>query len=142
MITQAYLISSNFIIASITIISVSAIIFLIGILITKWRVASKNLDDDYRPAIILNLFWLAVNITVYTIFNLIPYGIYFAFLISLGINVFVGSYLSSRVYKTTYKESLVFVSVILLFLIIIGLIVGFIMLVVISLITVGLAINQ
>ena len=65
MIKQGYLISHNLIIALITIIIVSAIMFLIGILITRWRAAMKKSDDTYRPAIILNLFWLGVNITVY-----------------------------------------------------------------------------
>ena len=102
----------------------------------------KNLDNTYRPALILNLFWLGVNITIYTIFNFFPYGIYLAFLISLGINIFVGSYLASVLYKEEYKDSLAFLSMILLFLIMIGLIVGFIVLVMISLISVGLTINQ
>jgi len=142
MITQEYLISSNLIIAAITIISVSVIIFVIGILITKWRAAMKNLDNTYRPALILNLFWLGVNITIYTIFNFFPYGIYIAFLISLGINIFLGSYLASHLYKKEYKDSLAFASVILFFLFLIGLIVGLIVMVIISLVSVGLTISQ
>ena len=142
MIIQGYLISNNLIIASITIISVSVIMFFIGILITKWRAAMKNLDNTYRPALILNLFWLGVNITIYTIFSFFPYGIYLAFLISIGINIFLGSYLASSLYKKEYKDSLAFVSVILFFLFFIGLIVGLIVMVITSLIAVGLTINQ
>ncbi|MFX1481449.1 MAG: hypothetical protein ACFFCI_25500 [Promethearchaeota archaeon] len=138
MIYQTSFISSNPYIAIATILLVSIIVFTIGILITRWRAIFKNWNDSFKKAGILNLLWLIVNVFFYSIFNFIQNGIFLALVISLLINLFIGSLLALYLYNKDYKESVVFILVILLYLFIIGLFVGFITLIIISLISAGL----
>ena len=140
MIEQGAFITGNIILDSITIIVVSIINFVIGIFITKWIATRENLDESYKPAIILNMLWLGVNIIFYTIFNFIAYGIFLAFIISFLIHIFIGSFLASKIYKQEYIVSLLFVLKILVYLLIIGLIVGFIIFMIILLIIIGLTV--
>ena len=140
MIAQGAFITGNIVLDIITIIIVSVIIFIIGIYITNWMATRKEWDDSFNPAIILNLFWLVVNIILYTTLNLIYYGIFLAFLLTFSIHLFIGSILVLKLYKKDYKVSLLFVFKILVYLLIIGLIVGFIVILIISLIIAGLAV--
>lgn len=136
---QNSFISSNLFIAIATIVLVSFVIFMIGILITRWWAIFKNWNNSFKKAMLLNLLWLSVNIVLYSIFNFILYGIFLALFISLLIHLFIGSLLAKYLYDKSYKESLRFIAAILLYLIIIGLFVGFIILIIISLIFTGLA---
>ena len=139
MIYQNSFISSNPFIAITMIVLVSIVMFMIGILITRWWAIIKNWNNSFKKAGILNLLWLIINVVIYSIFNFIPYGIFLALVISLLIHLFIGSLLALNLYNKGYKESLVFIVAILLYLIIIGLFVGFIALIIISLIFAGLA---
>ena len=138
MINQTSFISSNLFIAITTIVLVSIVMFMIGILITRWWAIIKNWNNSFKKAGILNLLWLIVNVVIYSIFNFILYGIFLALVISLLIHLFFGSLLVVYLYDKGYKESLVFIAAILLYLLIIGLFVGFIVLIIISLISAGL----
>lgn len=138
MIYQTSFISSNLFIAITTIILVSLVMFSIGILVTRWWTVFKNWNDSIKKAGILNLLWLIVNIVFYSIFNFVQNGIFLALVISLLIHLFLGSLLAVYLYDKGYKESLVFIATILLYLFIIGIFVGFIALIIISLIFAGL----
>ena len=140
MIEQGAFITGDIILDSITIVIVSILISIIGLFVTKWIATRENLNESYKPAIILNMLWLGVNIIFYTIFNFIAYGIFLAFIISFLIHIFIGSFLASKLYKQEYIVSLLFIIRILVYLLIIGLIVGFIITIIISLIIIGLTV--
>ena len=106
------------------------IIFFVGVIVTKWRAGKKGWDDSWKPAIILNLFWLIVGI----ICGFIPLV---GFIIALIIDLFVGAFVASKLYKKEYGESLVFVIIVWIFLIIIWIILTVILIVIVLAVVIG-----
>ena len=105
------------------------ILFIVGILVTKWRARKKGWNEEWKPAIILNLFWLVVGIVCV----FIPYG----FIVSLIICLFVGAIVASKLYEKEYGESLVFIIIVWIFLIIIYIILIVILLVIVVAVIIG-----
>jgi hypothetical protein len=88
------------------------IIFLVGVVVTKWRARKKGWKAEWKPALILNIFWLIIGIVC----NFIPLV---GFVIAIIINLFVGAYVAAKLYDKEYGKSLVFVIIVWIFLIII-----------------------
>jgi len=106
------------------------VLFIIGILVTKWRARKKGWNEEWKPAVILNLFWLVVGIVC----GFIPYV---GFIVALIINLFVGAIVASKLYDKKYGESLIFIIIVWIFLIIIYIILFIILIVVIVAIIIG-----
>ncbi|MBD3338962.1 MAG: hypothetical protein GF353_07630 [Candidatus Lokiarchaeota archaeon] len=81
---------------------------------TKWWAGKKGWSTDLKPALILNLFWLVINILL---------GGFFFGIIALIINIIVGGFLASKLYNKEFGESIVFVIVVLIILFIIWIII-------------------
>ena len=109
------------------------IIFFVGVVVTRWRARKKGWNEELKPALLLNLFWLIVGI----ICGFIPLV---GFVISLVINLFVGAWVASKLYEKEYGESLVFIIIVWIFLIIIWVILFVIIIVIIVAIILGAAV--
>jgi cbb3-type cytochrome oxidase subunit 3 len=106
------------------------IIFLVGVVVTKWRARKKGWNAEWKPAILLNLFWLVVGIVC----NFIPLV---GFILAIIINLFVGAYVAAKLYDKEYGKSLVFVIIVWIFLIIIWIILTIILVVIILAVVLG-----
>lgn len=115
---MAGLIVAIFIVA----IIVAIIVFFVGVFITKWWAGKKGWDTDLKPAILLNLFWLVINIALGWLF----YGI-----IALIINIVVGGFIASKLYKKEMGESIIFCLVVLIIIFIIWIVITLILTVII-----------
>lgn len=100
---------------------VAVIVFFVGVLITKWWAGRKGWDTDLKPALILNLFWLVINIALGWLF----FGI-----IALVINILVGGFIASKLYKKEMGESIVFCLIVLIIIFIIWIIIFLILFVI------------
>lgn len=106
------------------------IIFLVGVFVTRWRARKKGWNEELKPALLLNLFWLIIGIVC----NFIPLV---GFIIALIINLFIGAYVASKLYEKEYGESLVFIIIVWIFLIIIWVILFLIIIVIVLAIVLG-----
>lgn len=108
----------------------SIIIFIIGVIVTKWWAGRKDWSTEWKPALILNLFWLVINIAL----GWLLWGI-----IALIINIIVGGWIATKLYEKELKESIIFVIVIIIILFIIWIILVLILTVVIVVTVLGVA---
>lgn len=106
------------------------IIFFVGVFVTKWRAGKKGWNDELKPAILLNLFWLIVGILC----SFIPLV---GFIIALIIDLFVGAIVAAKLYDKEYGESLVFIIIVWIFLIIIYIILFVILVVIVLAVVIG-----
>jgi len=106
------------------------ILFLVGVIVTKWRARKKGWNAEWKPALLLNLFWLIVGILC----NFIPLV---GFILAIIINLFVGAYVASKLYDKEYGQSLVFVIIVWIFLIIIYIILFIIIIVIVLAVVIG-----
>ena len=141
MIFQEDFLSHGFLTSLYVILVVALIIFVLGIIITRWWAIKENWNDTYKPSIRLNLFWLISNLVLFIALIPVVYGLFIAALISFLVNIFVGALVTSKFYEKKYKESLIFVVFIVINLIIIWFIVYLITTVIVAVITIGLQIN-
>ncbi|MFX0073571.1 MAG: hypothetical protein ACFFAO_21040 [Candidatus Hermodarchaeota archaeon] len=86
-------------------IIVAIIVFFIGVFITKWWAGKKGWSTELKPAILLNLFWLIVNICL----GWLAYGI-----VALIINIIVGGIIAAKLYDKETGESIIFCLVVLI----------------------------
>ena len=142
MIFQEDFLSQRFLTSLYVILVVAFIIFVFGIIITRWWAIKENWNDTYKPSIRLNLFWLISNLVLFVALIPVVYGLFIAALISFLVNIFVGALVTSKFYEKKYKESLIFVFFIVIILMIIWLIVYLITTVIVAVITIGLQINR
>jgi len=141
MIIQEANLSQGFFISLSTILVVELVIFVIGIIITRWWAIKEGWNDTYNPSIRLNLFWLACNLVFFIILIQVIYGLFIAILISYLINIIIGGLITAKLYEKKFKESLIFVLFIVLILFIIWFIVFLITTIIIAVILIGLQIN-
>ena len=106
---------------------ITLVMFLIGILITRWRAKKKEWNYNWKPAILLNLFWAIIQLIFYGIFAFVPFGVYYGIVITLLINIFIGAYVATKLYEQDYKDALVFVLIIQIILFIIAFIVSYLL---------------
>jgi hypothetical protein len=106
------------------------IIFLVGVVVTRWRARKKGWNAELKPALLLNLFWLIIGILC----NFIPLV---GFIIALIIDLFIGAIVAGKLYDKKYGESLVFIIIVWIFLIIIWIILTIILVVIILAVVLG-----
>lgn len=128
-------------IALLTILVSTVIIFILGIIITRWWAIKEGWNDTYKLATRLNLFWLICNLIVFIALIPVVYGEFIAALISFIVNLIVGAIITSKIYEKNFKESLAFVLFIVIILMIIWFIVYLIITVILVIIIIGLQIN-
>jgi hypothetical protein len=105
------------------------IIFIIGVLVTRWWAGRKDWSIEWKPALILNLFWLVINIAL----GWLWWGI-----IALIVNIILGGWIASKLYEKEFKESIIFVLVVIIILFIIWIILVLILTVVIVVTILGI----
>lgn len=142
MIFQQETLSKGFFISFYTIFIVAFIIFIIGIIITRWWAIKENWNSAYKPSIRLNLFWLICNLVLFLTLTPIVYGLFFAALLSFLVNIIFGALATSKLYEKKYRESLFFVLFLVIILLIIWFIVYLITTVILAVITIGLQVNR
>jgi hypothetical protein len=103
------------------------LIFLLGVIITRWLAERKGFEDIYKPAIKVNLVWFAIGISIGIVTTfVIPEADWLSSLIGGIINIIVGIFLVKKIYRKESGESLVFVIEVQIILLILALILGFI----------------
>jgi hypothetical protein len=107
---------------------VAIIVFFIGVFITKWWAGRKGWDDSLKPALILNLFWLVINIAL----GWLLYGI-----IALIINIIVGGLIAAKLYKKENGESIIFCLVVLIIIFIFWIIITIIIVAILVVVMIG-----
>jgi polar amino acid transport system permease protein len=117
---------TSLVIGIIVAITVSIIIFVIGMYVMRWYAKKKGWDDSIKIAFIVNIVLLMLNIPINLLF-------YFRFgdnlitdVISLVINIIIGGLAVMIFYKKKFRDSFLFVVVIQLILFTIPLILSFI----------------
>jgi hypothetical protein len=108
----------------------SIILFIIGVIVTRWWAGRKEWSKELKSALLLNLFWLVINIAL----GWLWWGI-----IALIINIIVGGWLASKLYEKELKESIIFVIVVIIILFIIWIILVLILTVVIVVTVLGIS---
>ncbi|TFG23646.1 MAG: hypothetical protein EU529_06810 [Promethearchaeota archaeon] len=111
-------------------IIVSIIVFIIGVLITRWWAGKKGWSEELKTALILNIFWLVINIVL----GWLLWGI-----IALIINIVVGGWLAAKLYEKELKDGIIFVIVVLIILFVIFIILVIILSIIIVAAVVGAA---
>ena len=142
MIFQEGILSQGYLTALFAILVVTVIIFILGIIITRWWAIKEDWNDTYKLATRLNLFWLISNLVLFIALIPVVYGILIAALTSFLINIIVGALVTSKLYEKNFKESLILVLFIIIILFIMWFIVYLITIVILAVITVGLQINR
>jgi len=104
------------------------ILFIIGVIVTRWWAGRKEWSKDWRNALLLNLFWLVINIAL---------GWFWWGIIALIINIIVGGWIASKLYEKELKESLIFVLVVIIILFVIWIILVLILTIVIVVTVLG-----
>lgn len=93
-------------------ISIAIVIFVIGIYIVRWYARVKKREDSFNKALIINIPWLIINLSlglifVFTIINNLVIDI-----LIVAINLIVGIVSVKLVYKIDFKDSFLFTIVI------------------------------
>ncbi len=93
-------------------ISIAIVIFVIGLYIVRWYARVKKREDSFNKALIINIPWLIINLSlglifVFTITNNIVMDI-----LIVAINLIVGIVSVKLVYKIDLKDSFLFTIVI------------------------------
>ena len=107
----------------------SIIIFIIGVIVTRWWAGRKDWSKEWKPALILNLFWLVINIAL----GWLWWGI-----IALIVNIILGGWIATKLYEKELKESIIFVIVIIIILFVIFIILVLILTVAIVITVLGI----
>ena len=141
MIFREEVLSQRFFISFYTILVVAFIIFVLGIIITKWWAIKENWNGSYKPSIRLNLFWLISNLVLFIPLIPVTYGLFIAALITFLINIIIGAFVSSKFYEKTYKESLIFVLFLIIVLFIMWIILYLITTVIVAIILIAIRIG-
>ncbi|TFG07099.1 MAG: hypothetical protein EU539_05940 [Promethearchaeota archaeon] len=98
------------------------IVFIPGLLITLLWAKKKDWEGGIKPALILNVVWLIVNVII---------GWFSFLVIALVINIIIGGFLASKLYDKELGESFSFCLVVFIIIfviwIILVLIIGFIL---------------
>jgi hypothetical protein len=124
-------------IAIIVVIILAVLMFLIGIKVMQWIAKKKEWDPTFKPALLVNLFLLLIDI---------PLGILFTFLLGdniavdllrLVIDIIIGTLLVMKFYKKQFGESLVFMIVVQVILFVIALVIGFILVIILMAVIIG-----
>ena len=68
MIFQEEILPQRFYTSFITILVVAFIIFVLGIIITRWWAIKEKWNDAYKPSIRLNSLWLISNLILFILF--------------------------------------------------------------------------
>ncbi len=138
MIFQEDILPQRFYISFITILVVAFIIFVLGIIITRWWAIKENWNDTYKPSIRLNSLWLISNLLLFILFIPMIYGLFIGALTSFLVNISIGAFFTSKFYGKKVKESLIFVFFIVIMLFIIWFILYLITTIIIAIIVIGL----
>ena len=141
MIYQEDILPQRFYTPFITILVVAFIIFVLGVIITRWWAIKENWNDTFKPSIRLNSLWLIINLMVFILFIPIRYGLFIAAITSFLVNLLIGAFITSKFYEKNFKESLNFVFFIVIMLFIIWFILYLIIIVIFAIITLSLEIN-
>ncbi len=120
---------------------ITLIVFIVGVLITRWMAQRKEWDESWNPTVILNIFWAGVQFILYSIAAFIPYGVYYGIIFSLLINIFVGAFIATKLYEKEYKEALLFVLIVQIIMFIIAFIISFLLGTLLMIIILGEVIN-
>ena len=142
MIFQEGILSQGYLTALFAILVVTVIIFILGIIITRWWAIKEDWNDTYKLATRLNLFWLISNLVLFIALIPVVYGLLIAALTSFLINIIVGALVTSKLYEKNFKESLIFVLFIIIILFIMRFIIYLITIVILAVITIGSQINR
>jgi len=103
------------------------VIFVFGVIVTKWFAKKKGFEDEYKPAIKVNLVWFVIGLSIGIVTTfVIPEADWLSSLIGGIINIIVGIFIVKLFYKMESSKSLIFVIEVQLILLALGLILGFI----------------
>jgi hypothetical protein len=103
------------------------VIFIFGFIITRRLADKKGFEDIKKPAIILNLVWFVIGLSIGIVTTfVIPEADWLSSLIGGIVNIIVGIFIVKKIYKKESGESLVFVIEIQLILLALAVILGFI----------------
>lgn len=100
--------------------------FFIGIPITKWYAGKKDWDDSSKQAVIVNLFWVIVDIVLIVVFAFTIGTSLLSDLLVIAIDLILGAVIVSKMYDKEFGESFVFVLVVQIILFVLSLVVAFI----------------
>lgn len=138
---QGILFSNEQITLLFTTLIVALIIFLFGVVITRWWAIKEGWNESYNSSISLNSFWLIINLSISIILMSVPYGIFIATICEFIINLFIGALITSKIYKKNYKKSFIFIFFLLIALLIFYFIVYLIVIIILAIILLGIKIN-
>lgn len=138
MLYQAGLESADKILGIIIGIDIQVVMFLVGIYIMRWYAEDKNTryteawDTSFKTALFVNLIWLIINIPLSIIINFLPFESIYIELIFTGIKILPGTISVMIFYKKKFGESLLFVIVIQLAVLIASLLLGLLITIILS----------
>ncbi len=93
-------------------ISISILIFIAGIFITKKRARKKRWDVPFKKVLIVNVIWVIMDISIVFPVALISWDNFIIDLLKRGIFVFIGMIVVMKNYNNEFREPLRFVLVI------------------------------
>ncbi len=103
------------------------VIFVLGVIVTKWFAKKKGFEDEYKPAIKVNLVWFVIGLSIGIVTTfVIPEADWLSSLIGGIINIIVGIFIVKLFYKMESSKSLIFVIEVQLILLALAVILGFI----------------
>ena len=120
-----------------TILITAIIIFILGIVITKWLAGKKDWSDSWGPAILVNIVWLIVIIGVSVALSYANLDQWVSTILSLVINLILGAIIVAKVYDKGFGSSLLFVIIILIILFILMIVIMIIVAIIILSILLG-----
>jgi len=126
MLFQLDLVTLTIILVVISTIGTSVILFIAGTFMTQMYAKSKNWDESYKLALVTNLIWLILNLSISIPINIILGDEGFIDLIRFGVNVVVGVIVVMKLYKKTVGESIYIVLMLQIISFIIAIILGYI----------------
>lgn len=103
------------------------VIFVLGVIVTKWFAKKKGFEDEYKPAIKVNLVWFVIGLSIGIVTTFVmPEADWLSSLIGGIINIIVGIFIVKLFYKMESGKSLIFVIEVQLILLALAVILGFI----------------
>ena len=93
-------------------ISIAIVIFVIGLYIVRWYARVKKREDSFNKALIINIPWLIINLSLGLIFVLMITNNIVMDILIVAINLIVGVVSVKLVYKIDLKDSFLFTIVI------------------------------
>ncbi|MHA1804723.1 MAG: hypothetical protein ACTSU4_09325 [Promethearchaeota archaeon] len=122
------LIGGLFIALILAVAIIAVIAFIIGVALTRWLAKRKDWSDSWGKAIIVNIIWIIISISMFFLINYVQFDPTILYVIALIVSLLVGAIVVAKIYDQGFLSSLGFVLIILILLFIIMLIVSIVIL--------------